>query len=389
MNSLMWTMGGADRFCVEMIKALARNHRSELFVICEKMPKKFSAEIKDYDVKVFETGLSGINSGKTIRAARGWASVPNLGRKIAKILARVNPEIIDPHNFPDVFYAAYYKAHKNHDVKISWFCHEPYRAFYDSEVFKYSPWSEKLFFSIYSDIFVPLDIKYIRLLVNAIGSNSKYTATLVKKIYGRSSQVVYPGVDTSRFKPVNRELEYSLDCDFLVLSVGRVEFSHKNLQVIPMVLRRIGKRHDIKWVHIGDGTDASKLDRIAKSYGVREHLVFKKEVTENELVQYYSSADVVVYTPLCEPFGLVPLEAMACETPVIASKHGGTSETILNGKTGLLVNMDSIFEITQAILYILENEDVARKMGILGRRRVDSMFTLDKTAKDFCSFVYG
>jgi glycosyltransferase involved in cell wall biosynthesis len=65
------------------------------------------------------------------------------------------------------------------------------------------------------------------------------------------------------------------------------------------------------------------------------------------------------------------------------------SETILNGKTGLLVNMDSISEITQAILYILENEDVARKMGILGRRRVGNMFTLDKTVKDFCSFVYG
>jgi glycosyltransferase involved in cell wall biosynthesis len=389
MKSLMWTMGGADRFCMEMIKALARNHENELFVICEKMPKKFSAEIEDYDVKVFETGLSGINSGKTFEAAIGWASIPNLSRKTAEILARVDPEIIDPHNFPDVFYSAYYKSHKKHDVRISWFCHEPCRLFYDSEVFKYLPLSEKLFFAIYSDLFVPLDKKYIRLLVDTIGSNSKYTATLVREIYGRSSQVVYPGVDTSRFKPVNSELKYSFDCDFSVLSVGRVDFSHKNLQVIPMVLRRIGNRYDIRWVHIGDGPDTSKLDRIAKSCGVHEHLVFKKEITENELVQYYSSADVVVYTPLREPFGLVPLEAMACETPVIASKHGGTSETILNGKTGLLVNMDSISEITQAILYILENEDVARKMGILGRRRVDSMFTLDKTVKDFCSFVYG
>ena len=60
-------------------------------------------------------------------------------------------------------------------------------------------------------------------------------------------------------------------------------------------------------------------------------------ITDEELVILYNKAKLVVYTPYMEPFGLVPLEAMSCGTPVVGVNEGGVMETVLNGKTGILV----------------------------------------------------
>lgn len=389
LNSLMWKRGGAELFCLEMMKALTKNRKDELFVICEKLPKDFKFKINDYDVNVLETGFSGIASGNKINAAKGWILLPKFARKVADIITKVKPDIINPHDFPDVFYACYYKSHKNNDVKISWFCHEPYRQFYDIDVLQSGPISERLFFTFYRTVFVPIDIKYVRSQVDAIGSNSKYTAELVKRIYARESKIIYPGIDTERFRPVVTTLKDDLDCDSLILSVGRIEFSYKNLQIVPIVLSKIRKKYNVKWIHIGSGPDKLKFLSLARSYDVLDSLEIVDYVTDKKLIEYYSSADVVVYTPIREPFGFVPLEAMACGTPVIASEHGGPAETILNEKTGLLVDLTSISEVTRAISFLFENKCIAIKMGVSGRERVCNNFTLQKTIDGFYSFIYS
>jgi len=382
MNSLMWKMGGAENFCLETIKALAKIPKYQVFVLCEKMPARCMTKLDN--VNVVETGFSGMASHHGLRAAKYWTLLPILAKKMAKILAKIKPDLLNPHNFPDVLYASYYKAHEK-DVEVSWFCHEPFRLFYDTDVLNHKPKYEQLFFRLLRSFISPRDLKYVQLFVDDIGANSNYTANCIKKIYKKSSQVIYPGVDINRFRRVSSELR--ADENFMILSVGRIEFSYKNTAIIPVVLSRLKEKYNVKWVHVGTGTDELKLMDLIKRFKVQDSLKVISYVSERDLIKYYSAANLVIYPSIREPFGLVPLEAMACETPVIASKYGGTAETVVDKETGFLVDMESIPEVTEAASQMAENEDMTGKMGKLGRERVVRHFTLDRTARNFLTFV--
>lgn len=386
MNMLMRQMGGAEIVCLRLIKVFAEMPECEIFLVCEKTPSNLRIELENYGCKVIEINFSRIGTGHSLSAALDWLMLPVLARKIAGILAKIKPDILNPHNFPDVFYATYYKNLKK-NVRVSWFCHEPYRPFYDKNVLTFKPPSERVFFTLYRGFISPIDLKHVRSYVNNIGANSNYTANLIRRIYGKEAVVIYPGIDVDRFRPVSSNLKEDLECNYLILSVGRIDFSYKNLWIIPMVLKRIRPKYNVKWVHIGSGRDELRLRNFAKNLGVQNALEVLGHVSDNELVNYYSAANVVVYPSIGEPFGLVPLEAMACGTPVIVSNLGGTSETVVHGKTGLSVDMTSISEISSAVSYILENGEDARKMGWLGRQRVSKYFTLDQMIKDYFSFI--
>jgi glycosyltransferase involved in cell wall biosynthesis len=100
-------------------------------------------------------------------------------------------------------------------------------------------------------------------------------------------------------------------------------------------------------------------------------------VTEGELVDLYNRAKVVVCASYLEPFGLVPLEAMSCGTPVVAMREGGYRESILHEETGLLVarNEEAIGE---AIGRILGDDALRERLGKHGAEYVRSRFSLDK-----------
>jgi D-inositol-3-phosphate glycosyltransferase len=95
----------------------------------------------------------------------------------------------------------------------------------------------------------------------------------------------------------------------------------------------------------------------------------------DELRYYYSAGDVVVTTPWYEPFGLTPLEAMACGRPVIGSAVGGLTFTIAEGETGFLVpprNPDSLAERLQLLL---NQPEMITRMGKAARKRIEREFT--------------
>lgn len=76
-----------------------------------------------------------------------------------------------------------------------------------------------------------------------------------------------------------------------------------------------------------------------------------------------------------EPFGLINLEAMACETPVVASAVGGILEVVEDGKTGLLVPPAKPEALAQALTRVLENPELGARMGRAGRKRVEEKFS--------------
>jgi glycogen synthase len=104
-------------------------------------------------------------------------------------------------------------------------------------------------------------------------------------------------------------------------------------------------------------------------------------VPVEQVVQLYSHAAVFVCPSVYEPFGLINLEAMACETAVVASAVGGILEVVEDGKTGLLVPPARPDELAAAIRRLLDDPALARAMGQAGRRRVEEKFSWASVAE--------
>jgi len=156
---------------------------------------------------------------------------------------------------------------------------------------------------------------------------SKTVQKRIKEYYARESVVVYPPVDTERFKdtnlPVGRQgLQSSKDKYYLVVS--RL-VPYKKVDIVVQAFNRLGWNLKI----IGVGSEMGKLKRMAK-----DNIEFLGQLTDNELVGYYQNCQAVIF-PQEEDFGLVPLEVQACGKPVIAYRGGGAIETVVDGKTGL------------------------------------------------------
>jgi len=106
------------------------------------------------------------------------------------------------------------------------------------------------------------------------------------------------------------------------------------------------------------------------------------------VVQLYSHAAVFVCPSVYEPFGLINLEAMACETPVVASAVGGILEVVEDGVSGLLVPPARPDELAAALRRVLENPELGRRLGRAGRRRVEERFSWASVAER-TERVYG
>ncbi len=133
-----------------------------------------------------------------------------------------------------------------------------------------------------------------------------------------------------------------------------------------------------------DGYDLVKkaMQSISKSIRPKLHIVSWKKangerLTEKELVNLYNESLVTLCTSRLETFGLVPLESMACGTPVIATKVSGHRETIDDKRTGFLVDFDPK-EIAEKIIYFLDDKKSLVEIGANARNHIEKLWTWEK-----------
>lgn len=120
--------------------------------------------------------------------------------------------------------------------------------------------------------------------------------------------------------------------------------------------------------------EVARLSAMAKKLGVLDRVTFVGKRQQDQLYRYYSAADVAVSTPWYEPFGMTPLEAMACGTPFIGSAVGGLRTTITDGVTGYLVPPHDPAILADRIKRILENPKLRDWMGRAARQRVEKLY---------------
>jgi glycosyltransferase involved in cell wall biosynthesis len=155
--------------------------------------------------------------------------------------------------------------------------------------------------------------------------------------------------------------------------------------VSPEFLIRISNDPNVKKLEsFYPGSYLEKVkSRIPQTY--RDRINFVGAIDQEKLLQYYWDADLLVNPSLSESFGMSLVEAMACNVPVIATRVGGMTSVIDEGKTGLLVEPANPSVLAKGIIDLLGNPELREQMGIQGNRRVNELFSWDKISQDLFS----
>ncbi|GAB4153935.1 MAG: glycosyltransferase family 4 protein [Winogradskyella sp.] len=168
--------------------------------------------------------------------------------------------------------------------------------------------------------------------VDVFVANSHYIKGRIKKIYNREAEVIYPPVDVQKFTLEKNKEDYYFTASRMV--------PYKKIELIVRAFNKLPKK---RLIVAGVGPDLKKIKAIAK-----QNIEFLGFIEDQMLKKYMAKAKAFVFAAE-EDFGIVPVEAQACGTPVIAFKKGGTRETVLDMKTGLLFNHQTENSIIEAV----------------------------------------
>jgi len=214
--------------------------------------------------------------------------------------------------------------------------------------------------------------------------NSKFTSSVFHDTFTRlgnkKPQVLYPSLATDMFigdgsKPGSLEGEM-----LTFLSINRFE-RKKNIGLAIKAFARLGNVR--ARLVVAGGYDHrvvenvehyKELVNLAKDLGIEDKILFLKSPSDQEKVWLLKNCECLVYTPAGEHFGIVPLEAMFCETPVLAVNSGGPTETVVHGTTGWLCegNPEHFADVMKRVV---DHEVDIMKMGAAGKDRVKQHFS--------------
>lgn len=188
------------------------------------------------------------------------------------------------------------------------------------------------------------------------------------------------------FRSLGYEKESRISSE--VLYVGRFEW-RKGVQVFGMVIPHVlSRRQETRFVLLGSdhswfGGDSLKgyiLDQIPDE--MRNSVEFSGEVPRDTVREYLTKRPICVLPSLWENFPYTCLEAMASGCAVVGSKNGGMSEMIENGVSGILVDPEDTEEISEAILRLLNDNDLRCRMGQNAGKRITEMFSVNKIVEE-------
>lgn len=168
--------------------------------------------------------------------------------------------------------------------------------------------------------------------VDHLVSISSYIQRKLKKVHRKDSMIVYPGITKSWFEPNTEDFrrQNSIYGEYFI-AVARL-WDYKR---IDMAIRACGEAGE-QLVVVGEGPDRRYLEKLAKPY---ENIHFLGWIDDTSLKSAYADAQALLFCGI-EDFGLIPVEAMATGTPVIAYNDGGVLDTVVDGTSGVLFNTE-------------------------------------------------
>lgn len=344
--------GGAKIAAFEQVRRLSRRHTISLYTL--------GPDQGEYALTRFCQSTTVIPVPKTEKSSgirRLTADLfdvvwlPRFDRRLARRINRGNYDVV-----------LVYGNHRTHSpYLLRWLthpsvyvCFEPLRMVYEKSlaIDPSLPWLNRGYETINRRIRKRLDYVNTRAATKVVTS-SLYAKEYIQQVYGVDALVCPLGVDANFFSP------------------GKERSKTK--------LLFIGQRTAI------DGFDLLQkaLKKLSPAFQKRllifdspKHQLAHKKAT---IRQAYRRSALSLSLARLEPFGLIPLESMACETPVLAINEGGYRETIISGQTGLLVKPNPS-ALASALRRVLTNDQQLQKWGIAGRKNVTAHWTWNQSA---------
>lgn len=309
-----------------------------------------------------ERALTGVPSPWTaVRWLRYLGTIRRSEREIARIVNADGNDVVlvAPSQFTQAPWVLRWLR-----TPSLYYCQEPMRAAYEARIS-----SPPVRLAIRHTI-GRTDRRNVR-AATEVAANSKFSARNIERIYGRPAVVVPLGVDTDLFRPGTQVRgSYLLTVGALHPLKG-LDFLIDALALVPLELR-------LPLLIVSDrcrDRERTRLERQARALGVPIEFHFR--VPDERLVALYGGARLVLYAPYEEPFGLVPLEAMACGRPVLGIREGGVPETIQDEESGFLEDRDAA-RFAQRITALLLDPDAAEAAGKRGAEQVRERWTWGK-----------
>lgn len=358
-------LGGAQNMVAEFAMRLGRSHMVDVFYLRKKEENGRRPLLQNVHAEFtypFSMIFGASNLIKNVFFLYDFKRLGKLSKKVASEIDAKQYDVVL------VFGCRYTQTPlilKYLRTPSVYYCAEPWRFFSEKKLLRNRPLSifKRLAFLILSPWLAFLRRSELNLpaLATIVFTHSLYTQGLIKSTYGIDSRLCRLAIDLSKYGRVDQSRSSSL-----VLSVGAVcwiKGHEEAIRAIAFIDKPIKPQLMIIG-HWADTSEPKRLTAIASDLGVDMKILVGK-TTDKELIALYNRAKMVLCLAHSEPFGLTPLEAMACQVPVIAIKEGGYLETVIDGTTGFLVDRD-INSIAAKIQELFNNEAKCLSMGAAG-----------------------
>ncbi|MCD1294668.1 glycosyltransferase family 1 protein [Methanocella sp. CWC-04] len=221
---------------------------------------------------------------------------------------------------------------------------------------------------------------------------------------GEKIFVVWNGIDPDIYDPSKIDdvekaalrLRYGIaDDEKMMLFVGRLNWVKGIMNLVQAMPSIIETYPKVKLVILGTGDEEYDIRSLVKRLGIEDNVICRYEfVPEHERIVHYAASDLCVFPSVYEPFGIVSLEAMAMEKPIVVGASGvsGFREQVISsgpGKTGIHVNGKDPVDIAWGVKQVLIDDEEAMAWGRNARDRVLKYFTWEKATRETLQIYEG
>jgi glycosyltransferase involved in cell wall biosynthesis len=344
----------------------------------------------------------------TVRTLRAYYSIynPVAVRKVAPIFDRHDFDAVHAHNLHEFLsYRALKIADEQSDRVVLTF-HDAMSVEYgklvpdeapmgtdpEPSAYRVSPWDQLKDQTVF---YFPLRNRLNRASLNGhadVGvsvSDALRTALVTNGI--ESSHVIHNGIDVGPYDETDSsafEDEFGLHEERIILYSGRVSY-YKGGEHLAAAFARVAERCDADVRLVVTGSQTEFVRRMRDIAGPHGDAILATGWVEEEMLRSAYAAATVVASPsiYLDPFPTVNLEAMAAGAPVVTTCYGGSSELVVDGETGVVVNPHDVGAFADALGSLVSNPERCRRYGANGRRRVEAEFTLEAQADSYLELL--
>jgi glycosyltransferase involved in cell wall biosynthesis len=378
--------GGAKRAVQEWTRRLGVSHSIDVFThssvnhdYCDIRPFVQRHRIFDFQPRpLFASPFGRLNQ---LQRWRDLGDLVHLGEKIAREIDTGGYDVIFAHPcLPTYIPTALLFTH----IPSVYYLHEPFGRTFTRPIMRSYQMEDRLrclvdridpLIAIYYGRLASLQSDGVRKVTRLL-ANSEYTRQWVRREFRVDAPVLLYGVNADAFHPLSTVAKENL-----VISVGEMtprkgfDFLVESLAQIPE-----SKRPELELVsNFQIPEERVFIETLAAAYGVKLRLL--SNLDANQLTVEYNRAKLCVYSPVMEPFGLVPLEAMACGTPVVGVREGGVPESVHDGETGILTQRDPQ-AFAEAVTMLLGDEGLCRQYGKRAREYVQTCWSWENSVHE-------